>query len=157
MYVYILCMHVYMNMYSYNYSCDLRESLPICCMERTHVLWCLYWYLTIYLSSDFMNSDVCKYSFLVFPEESPPPPAPQSFGWNQRQREENKASDYWCGSVRLGWMYSACLVQGNGFLGIGLCICYWTVVERDYRVSSMLPRAAPPPSSQTYTYSMVIY
>lgn len=73
MYVYILCMHVYMNIYSYNYSCDLRESLPICCMERTHVLRCLYWYLTIYLSSDFMNSDVCKYSFLVFPEESPPP------------------------------------------------------------------------------------
>lgn len=35
-----------------------------------------------------MNPDVYKYSFLVFSEESPPPP--QSFGRNQMQREENR-------------------------------------------------------------------
>lgn len=80
-----------------------RASLSICCMDIINVLWHLYWYLTIYLPSDFMSPDVCKYS-LFFSEES-------SLSLLSEIKCKGKKSEttrsWWCRCVRLGWMYLA--------------------------------------------------
>lgn len=119
-----------------------RASLSICCMDIINVLRHLYWYLTIYLPSDFMSPDVCKYS-LFFSEESSLSLLSEI---KCKGKKWENIRSWWCRCVSLEWMYLAWLSQENGSMYLLLSCC----------VKGLQGKVHSSPSPQTYTYRMVI-